>query len=432
MFKNQCFKQFSLILSFLCVSSFADVLIDSRDGNKYKTYRFCSNNWMIQELRYVPQKSGCRSYPIDESVRNGGLKYDNFSAKNCSLCPNGWHIPNEFDVERLSKCEEGRAIWDNANPRYNGDNLIRFYLDYNEEHSFGYFYMNKNGFGWDERGNRYPEAVRCVQDDNKKIPFTEETFIDSRDGKKYKTIKVGNKTWFAQNLDYWTQNSFCAGAHEYNQGKTMILAEYPSKDFVSHRLWGAPDCREPFEKEYYKEEEVGEKKVIKDFLGRKVETYEPIYQKVKKKYQYKPNPDNQIYGRFYNKEEALKVCPLGWHLSTKRDWLDLRASVGDVDLEDPRYRYGSKNHINFSALPLGYIGLRKAGEPTEMASDPRLSSDQVIIRDYYVVFWRSDSDDVGPFVINNAFNYKSDEQRLFSHIYENKDIYAPVRCVKDE
>ena len=67
-----------------------------------------------------------------------------------------------------------------------------------------------------------------------------------------------------------------------------------------------------------------------------------------------------------------------------------------------------------------------------MASDPRLSSDQVIIRDYYVVFWRSDSDDVGPFVINNAFNYKSDEQRLFSHIYENKDIYAPVRCVKDE
>ena len=57
-------------------------------------------------------------------------------------------------------------------------------------------------FGYDERGNRYPEAIRCVQDDNKKISFTEGTYTDKRDGKKYKTITVGGKTWFAQNLDF--------------------------------------------------------------------------------------------------------------------------------------------------------------------------------------------------------------------------------------
>ena len=40
-------------------------------------------------------------------------------------------------------------------------------------------------------------------------------------------------------------------------------------------------------------------------------------------------------------------------------------------------------------------------------------------------------DEVGPFVIKNVFN-SGDEQRLLSHIYENKKIYAPVRCVKDD
>lgn len=433
MLKKQIFKtmHFCLILSFLCTLSFADVLTDSRDGNKYKTHRFCSNNWMVQELRYVPQKLGCRSYPIDDKVKNGGLKYDDFSAKNCSICPEGWHIPTDLDVDRLSKCEEGRAAWDKANPTYNGSKFIKFYLDYNEEHSFGYFYMDKGGFGIDERGNRFPEAVRCVQDDNRKILHTEGSFTDKRDGKKYKTITVGGKTWFAQNLDYWTDSSFCAGMSVLPFYKVRIIAEYPAKEFVSHRLWGAPDCRKTFTKEYYDEEEVGEKKVIKDFLGRKVETFEPIYQKVKKKYQYKPNPGDQVYGRYYNREEAFKVCPIGWHLSTRKDWLDLRAITGDVDLEDSKYRYGSKNHINFSALPLGYLGERKVGEKSDVGGDPRLNSDkQGIVEDYYVVYWRVD-DEVGPFVIKNLFK-SGNEQRLLSHIYENKKIFAPVRCVKDD
>lgn len=434
-------------LAFLCSLSFADVLIDSRDGNEYKTHRFCSNNWMIQELRYVPQKPGCKSYPIDDELKNGGLKYDNFSAKNCSLCPDGWHIPTEFDVERLSKCEKERVVWDNANPIYNGNHFITFYLDYNEKHSFGNFYLNERGFGWDRRGNLYPEAIRCVQDDNTKIPFTEGSFTDKRDGKKYKTIKVGKKTWFAQNLDYWTDNSFCAGVESYDDGlikevmnlhhmhlekEVTILEEYPAKEFVSSRLWGSPDCRKPFTKEYYDDVEVGEKKVKKKLGKLTIEMNEPVYQKVKKKYHYEPKPRNQIYGRFYSRDEALKVCPNGWHLSTRQDWLDLRDYAGDIDLESPEFRYGSKDHVNFSALPLGYIGEREVGENEDFALERKLNSDYVIVKNYYAVFWRNHDGEVGPFVIENAFGYGRDEQRLYAHIYENKKIFAPIRCVKND
>jgi len=107
-----------------------------------------------------------------------------------------------------------------------------------------------------------------------------ETFTDPRDGKVYKTVKIGEQVWMAENLNFDCEGSWC----------------YAEK-----------------------------------------------------------------YGRLYDWETAMKVCPPGWHLPSIEEWDELVNFAGGEDALRAKsgwsdYQGKSGNGIDaygFSALPGG-------------------------------------------------------------------------------
>jgi uncharacterized protein (TIGR02145 family) len=93
-----------------------------------------------------------------------------------------------------------------------------------------------------------------------------DTFKDSRDGHVYKTVKIGNQTWMAENLAY-------------------LPAVSPSS---------AGSSISPF---YY----------VYDYQGTNVATA-------------KNTANYKTYGVLYNWPAAKAACPPGWHLPSDADW----------------------------------------------------------------------------------------------------------------
>jgi len=135
-----------------------------------------------------------------------------------------------------------------------------------------------------------------------------DSFTDPRDGKKYKTVKIGTQTWMAENLDYGGEKNDIGVCHS----------------------------REP--------------------------------------------ENCKMYGALYSFEQAISVCPQGWHLPSKEEWdalvdfaggkeiagKKLKAKSGWKDKECEKRTTGrgeviddcgGTDEFGFSALPGGMAGV---------------------------------------------------------------------------
>ena len=137
------------------------------------------------------------------------------------------------------------------------------------------------------------------------------TFTDTRDGKTYRTVKIGNLTWMAENLYYVDNGWQCHHCEE---------------DPCS---WGT--CSRC----------------------------------------YRSSADSCAkYGRLYNWNAAMAACPPGWSVPTREEWGDLVVAVGGRIAADStglggkwenagvklksKTEWDGTDDFGFSALPGGY------------------------------------------------------------------------------
>jgi uncharacterized protein (TIGR02145 family) len=130
------------------------------------------------------------------------------------------------------------------------------------------------------------------------------TFTDPHDGNVYKTVKIGEQVWMAENLRY-------------------IPHVCPADEQGGIWVYG------------YNGHEISQAKATDNY---------------------------KVYGCLYNWEKAKSACPFGWHLPTDNEWKTLLYSHGDVKFVGGKLKslakwespnLGATNEFGFSALPGG-------------------------------------------------------------------------------
>lgn len=242
----------------------------------YRTVEIGGRTWMAENMAWQTTVSFCYGEDTHNCETYGRL-YVWGDAKN--LCPDGWSLPSKEEWEELIKSVDGdgakkagKALktisgWKNdgnGTDEYGFSALpAGYWSNYWSDDGVRYFGLEGAAHFWSatatESGSDsayglklefsvdsawmskysvtgehyYALSVRCILDEN--------YFVDNRDGKTYRMVKIGDQTWLAQNLNYaGGNNSWCYEDDSKNCDKYGRLYDWNTAKSVCPEGWHLP------------------------------------------------------------------------------------------------------------------------------------------------------------------------------------------------
>lgn len=216
------------------------------------------------------------------------------------------------------------------------------------------------------------------------------SITDERDGKKYKTVKINNLTWLAENLNYAD-----SAKTPSLKDKSWCYDDVPSHCDVLGRLytWAAA---------------IDSAALASD----------------------KNNPQNCGYGKLCAMPSRVRgACPSGWHLPTIKEFQNLGSGLGGNDCFlgsgetykstigwDDVYNNNGTNVSGFTALPAGIRSFRGLANEAYFVGVGLTTA-----------YWSLDED-----WTTNAFKIGFMASPYDQNVrYEDKRIGLSIRCVMD-
>ncbi|WP_407449463.1 FISUMP domain-containing protein [Fibrobacter sp.] len=349
-------------------------LIDERDGQLYKTITIGDQTWMAQNLNFLYEKGTSHSFCFGDDPANcekygrlytwsaaldsaglysedglgcgGGATCGYFPVLR-GVCPEGWHVPSDKEFETLRSFVSsagdlqalGFAEWSGATNTsgfsaipsglytYNyGDNKADYYnlgevaryWSRSEGASNPYALVIKSSQkleGTNDTDDRL--SVRCIKDTSPRLVVEYSTITDDRDGQVYRTVRIGNQTWMAQNLNF----------KNYPEG-VIVPKDYDDKPLPE--LYG------------------------------KLYTWDAA---VDSAGLFSNDAKGCGYGNSCAKESDIRgLCPENWHLPDQTEWEELIAYAESIGGDGEVFQLQSRdsdiwdratNRTGFSALPTG-------------------------------------------------------------------------------
>jgi len=217
----------------------------ARGGNKSKEYRYSGSN-NADDVAWHLGNSGKRTHTVGSKEANELGIYD--MSGNVNEWTNDTHGDSPLRVVR-GGCWNRDMQHCIAVKRYNasmpdiGDSNLGFRLAHDAE----------AGKAMAPVKAKTPEKTeipaKAAEKDNKinqpdKTPVVAGTFTDKRDGKKYKTVKIGAQTWMAENLNYNADGSKYHKNNTGNDEKYGRLYKWPTALEACPAGWHLPDTVE--------------------------------------------------------------------------------------------------------------------------------------------------------------------------------------------